>query len=156
MARRVVTRLCTMAPCAAFAFSFVSAAYGKTCELEIGSTDQMTYDKKELTFDSTCGTVTVNLLHKGKLGKEIMGHNWVLVATPDKQAVLDAALKAGVATQYVPKDDKRILAASDLIGGGGKTSVKVDVAKLKKGGDYTFVCTFPGHSALMTGKVIVK
>jgi azurin len=55
----------------------------------------------------------------------------------------------------VPKGDKRVLAATPLVGGGQSTSVKFPVSRLTKGGDYTFFCSFPGHYALMKGKLIV-
>ena len=37
------------------------------------------------------------------------------------------------------------------IGGGESTSVTFPTSILKKGGAYQYLCTFPGHNALMHG-----
>jgi azurin len=81
-----------------------------------------------------------------------MGHNWVLVSTPDLTAVANAGMSAGLAANYVADADKRVLAHTKVIGGGESASVTFATAALKKGGDYSYLCTFPGHNALMRGK----
>jgi azurin len=84
-----------------------------------------------------------------------MGHNWVLSATPDYQAIAQAGQAAG-APNYLPTGDARILASTNVIGGGQSVSIKFDASKLTVGGDYTFFCSFPGHFVLMNGKLIVE
>jgi azurin len=84
-----------------------------------------------------------------------MGHNWVLTATPDFNAVAQAGAAAG-APNYVPQGDARVLAASAIIGGGEETSVTFDISSLAAGGDYTYFCSFPGHYVLMNGKFIIE
>jgi azurin len=64
-------------------------------------------------------------------------------------------MKAGAAAGYVPKGDARIIAATPVIGGGAGTSTMFPGSKLTPGGDYTFFCSFPGHSAIMKGKLVV-
>ena len=49
-------------------------------------------------------------------------------------------------------DDARVVAHTKLVGGGEEASLTLDPAKLA-GGEYKFACTFPGHGALMNGKV---
>jgi azurin len=39
-----------------------------------------------------------------------------------------------------------------MIGGGQSTSVTFPASLLMKGGSYMYLCTFPGHNALMRGK----
>ena len=133
-------------------FPMQATAADAACTLEISANDQMQYDKKELSVPATCKEVTVNLKHTGKLPKQAMGHNWVLVNTPDLTAVANAGMAAGVASDYVPQGDKRVLAHTKLVGGGESTSVTFSTSALKKGGDYSYLCTFPGHNALMRGK----
>jgi azurin len=82
------------------------------------------------------------------------GHNWVLTATADYQAVAAAGQAAGP-PNYVPAGDARVLAATNVVGGGQETSVKFDLSKLTAG-DYTYFCSFPGHFVLMNGKLIVE
>ena len=99
--------------------------------------------------------VTLTLKHVGQLAANVMGHNWVLSATPDYQALAQAGQAAGP-PNYLPAGDARILASTNVIGGGQQVSIKFDTAKLNVGGDYTFFCSFPGHFVLMNGKLIVE
>ena len=121
------------------------------CKLEISGNDLMQYDKPSLAVPATCKQVTVTLHHSGKLPKEAMGHNWVLLNTSDLQAVATAGMGAGLAKNYVPDGDKRVIAHTKVVGGGESDSVTFSTAALKQGGDYSYECTFPGHNALMHG-----
>ena len=129
-----------------------AAAAADACKLEISGNDQMQYDKKELEVPASCKDVTLTLSHTGKLPAAAMGHNWVLVSTPDLTAVATASMGAGPANDYVPPGDKRVLAHTKVIGGGQNITVTFSTAALKAGGDYSYLCTFPGHNALMRGK----
>jgi azurin len=137
-----------------FLFAAPASAADKVCKLEIGGNDLMQFDKKELKAEG-CTSVEVTLKHTGKLPAASMGHNWVLVKTADANAVANDGLGAGLAANYVKADDKRVIAHTKVVGGGQSDTVKIPGAALKKGEDYTFICTFPGHSALMKGKFIV-
>lgn len=126
-------------------------AHADPCQLEISGNDQMQYDKQTLTAPASCKEITVTLHHVGKLPREAMGHNWVLVSGPDVDAVANAGMGAGLANDYVASGDKRVLAHTKVIGGGQTTSVTFATSSLKAGGDYRYLCTFPGHHALMHG-----
>jgi azurin len=121
------------------------------CQLEISGNDLMQYDKPELSAPATCKQITVTLHHIGKLPREAMGHNWVLVNAADVTAVATAGMGAGLANDYVAPGDKRVLAHTKTIGGGETTSVTFATSILKTGGAYQYLCTFPGHNALMHG-----
>src|SRR5215472_5250619 len=127
-------------------------AHADSCQLEISGNDVMQYDKKELAVPATCKEITVTLHHAGKQPREAMGHDWVLVKTADLAAVDQAGLSAGLADNYVKPGDKRVLAHTRVVGGGETTSVTFPASILTRGGDYSYLCTFPGHSALMHGK----
>jgi azurin len=126
-------------------------AHADPCKLEISGSDQMQYDKHELLVPDSCKEVTLTLHHTGKLPREAMGHNWVLVNAADLAAVANAGMGAGLANNYVAPGDKRVLAHTKTIGGGETTSVTFSTSGLKKGADYKYLCTFPGHNALMNG-----
>jgi azurin len=126
-------------------------ARADACKLEITGNDQMQYDKQELSVSADCQEVTLTLHHSGKLPKEAMGHNWVLVNAADFTAVANAGMGAGLANNYVAPGDKRVLAHTKTIGGGETTSITFPTSILKKGADYKYLCTFPGHNALMHG-----
>ena len=137
---------------AAVLATFSSVAAAKTCQLEIEGTDQMTYNKKELAVAADCTEVQLTLKHTGKMPVTAMGHNWVLTETKDMQAAATAGMSAGATSNYV-KEGPQVIAHTKLVGGGQSTSVTFPTSKLKKGGDYTFFCSFPGHWAVMKGKL---
>jgi azurin len=126
-------------------------AHADACQLDISGNDQMQYDKQTLSVPASCKEVTLTLHHTGKLPREAMGHNWVLVNAADLEAVANAGMGAGLANDYVASADKRVLAHTRVIGGGQTTSVTFPTSTLKPGGDYRYLCTFPGHHALMHG-----
>jgi azurin len=126
-------------------------AADKVCKLAITGTDLMQYDKKELDVDGDCTSVELTLTHGGKLPKEAMGHNWVLVNAPDLNAVANSGMSAGPANNYVAPGDKRVLANTKLVAGGESTTVTFSTTLLKKGGSYAYLCTFPGHNSSMRG-----
>ncbi|MDX1442680.1 MAG: azurin [Gammaproteobacteria bacterium] len=141
---------------AVLSLGYFSPAAANPCELTITGNDQLQFNKSELVVPASCDEVTVTLEHVGKLPVDAMGHNWVLTQTSDFNSVAQAGMKAGKASDYVPQGDDRVIAATDLVGGGESTSVTFDVSALEAGGDYTFFCSFPGHYAAMNGKFIIK
>lgn len=124
----------------------------KVCKLEIAGNDLMQFDQKELKVAGDCTEVELTLKHTGRLPAQSMGHNWVLVNTADVNAVSSAGMAAGLKANYIPPNDKRVLAATKVVGGGESTTIKFGTSALKKGEAYTYLCSFPGHSALMKGK----
>jgi azurin/glucose/arabinose dehydrogenase/HEAT repeat protein len=90
---------------------------------------------------------------------DAMPHNLVFVQPGTYQAVatdvqtqlpdrLDSKGRA-----YVPDGDPRVIAASKLMEAGQKETLSFTAPD--KEGEYEFVCTFPGHWAVMHGKLIV-
>ncbi len=100
-------------------------AWSQECSVSIDGNDQIQFSKKELRVSKSCKEVTVTLKHVGQLAANVMGHNWVLTATADYQAVATAGQAAGP-PNYVPAGDARVLATTTVIGGGQETSVKFD------------------------------
>lgn len=125
------------------------------CSVALNGNDAMQFDLKEATVSAGCPTITIELTHTGKLPAAAMGHNVVVSTTTDMAGVTRDAVKAGVANNYVPKSDVRVIAATTLVGGGQKTKIAFPGKKLTAGGDYSFYCSFPGHYTMMKGKLIV-
>lgn len=121
------------------------------CSVEVHSTDQMTFDTKEIKVSKSCKTFTIDLKHVGNLPKHVMGHNLVLTKTSEVQAVNTDGMAAGVDKGYLKEGDERVIAHTKLIGGGESDSVTFDVSKLDAAESYQFFCSFPGHAALMKG-----
>lgn len=125
------------------------------CTIRLGSNDQMQFSQKTLTVSAACESITLKLTHTGKLPVAAMGHNVVISRTADADAVARDGLKAGAVAGYLQAGDKRVLTATKMIGGGQTTSTTLAGTALKAGEDYSFFCSFPGHSMLMRGKLVV-
>lgn len=83
-------------------------------------------------------------------------HNLVIVKPGAANGVGEAAIKlgeSGFKAQWIPEHDG-VIAHSKLID-FGKTEV-IEFTAPKQGGNYEFVCTFPGHHILMRGVMKVK
>lgn len=122
-------------------------------EVSLSGNDAMRYDKEEIKVKAG-QRVKLNFSHTGKLPKEAMGHNFVLL---NKSAVVALiATKAAKAkdNDYIPEEHaKDIIAHTKMIGGGESTSIVFDAPAA---GTYNFICTFPGHYGLMKGEFIVE
>jgi len=131
-------------------------AQAQNCTVKLEGNDSMQFNQKEVTVNASCATINLELHHIGKLPAAAMGHNIVIVATSDANAVAADGLRAGLANAHVKPDDARVIAHTSLVGGGETAKASFPGNKLKAGGDYTFLCTFPGHSAIMRGKLVVQ
>ena len=121
------------------------------CATTVEANDNMQFNTKDIQVSKACKEFTITLKHTGTQPKASMGHNLVIAKAED----MDGVFKDGVGaadTDYVKPDDARVVAYTKLIGGGEEASLTLDPAKLA-GGEYKFACTFPGHGALMNGKV---
>ena len=141
----------SLALCSLLALAGNAFAADKVCKLEISGTDQMSYDKKDLSVAGDCTSVEVTLHHTGKLPAQAMGHNWVLSKTSDMSGVVSDGMSAPVADDHLKKGDARVIAHTKLIGGGQSDTVTFPTSKLKQGEAYSYFCTFPGHSTMMKG-----
>ena len=147
----------TMAPApAAAAGGEKPAATVSDCATTIEGNDAMQYNVGSITVPASCTKFTINLKHPGTMPVTAMGHNVVITKASDMQAVAADGLAAGATNSYVKPGDTRVIAHTDLVGGGQSTSVSFDVSKIKSGGPYEFFCSFPGHSAVMKGTIGVQ
>jgi len=122
-------------------------------ELTIEGNDQMRFNLDEMKVKAG-STVKLTLKHVGKMTKQQMGHNWVLL----KQGtdIMEFGQKAAGAAEYdyIPQDEaNKVIANTKTLGGGEETTITFE-APAK--GTYDFICSFPGHVALMKGKFIVE
>jgi len=56
----------------------------------------------------------------------------------------------------VKPGDTRVIAHTKVVGGGESTTVTFATSALKKGQAYKYLCTFPGHNALMNGDFLIQ
>lgn len=116
----------------------------------INSNDQMRFDTNEIRVKAG-EKIKLTLNHTGKLPKNAMGHNFVLLEAGTDVAKFSQAAMNAKATEYIPS--KGVIAHTKLIGGGESTTIEFTAPKK---GTYEFICSFPGHYAMMKGKFIVE
>jgi azurin len=129
-------------------------ASADVCQVNISATDQMRFEQQSLQVDGQCTEVEVTLHNSGKLPANIMGHNWVLTKTADVASVANAGMGAGLANNYQKPGDKRIVAATPVVGGGESTTVRFSIAQLEPSASYTYFCSAPGHFSIMKGRFV--
>ncbi len=118
----------------------------------ITSDDYMKFDTRKITVRSG-KIVKLTLKHIGQLDVQVMGHNFVLLKK--KVNLIEFANKAATArdNQYIPVGSDEVIVYTDMIGGGQETTIEF---LPPEPGVYDFVCSFPGHYAMMKGKFIVE
>ena len=121
-------------------------------KVDLYSTDQMKFDKTEITV--AAGTkVELTLTHTGTMPVETMGHNFVLLKQGTDLVAFTTEASKAMDNGYIPAGSDAIIVNTELIGGGGSTTITFDAPEA---GTYDFICSFPGHYALMKGKFIVE
>ena len=116
----------------------------------LNSFDNMIYDKNKIEVNSG-KNIILTLNHKGKVSKEFMGHNFVLLK---KGVNIDEYAKKAVlakSNDYIPNSDETI-AYTKMLGGGESTTISF---LAPEAGIYNYICSFPGHYMLMRGELIV-
>jgi len=121
-------------------------------EITITGNDQMQFNLAEMKVKAG-QTVRITLKHVGKMDKNVMGHNWVLLTKGTDIGVFGQAAVAAKATDYIPAGTDKVIAHTKLLSGGESDTIEF-VAPAA--GTYDFICSFPGHYALMKGKFIVE
>lgn len=136
----------------------LSVAYGKEKpqEVVITGNDTMQFDVKN--FEVKAGAkVKLTLKNVGKIPKIAMGHNLVVLKKGITAVAFgQKALGAGAsATNALPESLMGdVIAATKLL--GPAESETIEFTAPKEAGSYEYVCTFPGHFALMRGTMMVK
>lgn len=121
--------------------------------LVISGNDAMQFDKKELKVKAG-QKVKLTLRHTGKMDVNVMGHNVVILKQGVDLTAFGNKAAASKDNGYIPAGSEGdVVAHTKLIGGGQTTSIEFDAPAP---GTYDFLCSFPGHYALMKGKFIVE
>jgi azurin len=129
------------------------ASSGGPRVIEITANDQMKFSLT--TMEAKAGEeLKVVLKNIGSLPKEAMGHNWVLLKAGTDPMAFGAASMMAKATEYIgPSVKDQVIASTPVI--GPKQTAEI-VFKAPPPGEYPFICSFPGHVALMRGVMTVK
>lgn len=121
--------------------------------LVITGNDEMQFSTNELRAQAG-KPITLTLKHTGKIPKQAMGHNVVILKEGINEAGFAVKAAAAHETDYIPDSEKAsIIAHTKLLGGGEQDTIEFTIDKK---GTYNFLCSFPGHYAMMKGVLIVE
>lgn len=121
------------------------------------TTIKMTPEGNQMAFAKTQFTVragqTVTIVFNNTATSPAMQHNVVVLNSSDPAAIKRVGQAAMSASNYVP-DDPAVIAATALAKPGETTEVTFTAPSAP--GEYTYLCTYPGHYVMMQGTMIVK
>ena len=125
-------------------------------KISITGNDQMQFSVREFVVEAG-KAVEIEFKNIGKLPKIAMGHNLVILKKGISSISFGGkAASAGAnATNALPDSVKNdVLAYTKLLGPGEKDVIKFTAPS--EPGAYQFLCSFPGHYAIMRGIMTVK
>ena len=127
----------------------------RVIKIQAGVGNAMKFDLTSITV-APGETVKVVLTNASTLPKEVMGHNWVLLAAGTDVMAFAMAAAPEAANGYIPAKMKdKVVAAIGIL--GPKESGEVTFKAPTAPGDYPFLCSFPGHTMTgMKGVLVVK
>lgn len=128
-----------------------AATLARNCAVTVEATDMMTFNLNTIRVPGDCARLRVTLKHVGRMPAQAMGHNWVLTEARHHRDVGLAGGRMKLADGYLPRNDARVIAHTPVIGGGQTAEVVFATTRLRRGGTYTFFCSFPGHWNMMKG-----
>ena len=123
-----------------------------TDNIKLDGTDDMKYDRT--LFKVKAGQkITLDFKNIGKLPKEAMSHNVVILQQgTDINAFGAAAIPAK--PDHIPADMAAdVIAHTKLLGPGESDQITFT---LQDPGVYDFICSFPGHFGTMKGKIVAE
>jgi azurin len=121
--------------------------------VRITSNDQMRFSATRIEVKAG-GTIKIELTNSGTLPKEAMGHNFIVLKPGIVPAEFAAKAMNAKATDYVPAEAAAdVLGHTKVLGPGEKETLALEGLAA---GTYPFLCSFPGHVALMNGELVVQ
>ena len=121
-------------------------------ELYLTGNDRMKYNKEELKVKAG-STVKLVFEHVGKMSVQTMGHNFVLLEKGVDKMAFGQEAASYASEGYIPPNTDKVITHTEMLGGGEKTTITFEAPPE---GTYDYICSFPGHVALMNGKFIVE
>jgi azurin len=122
----------------------------------VSGNDQMQFDIRQFIVDKGAD-VKLTFKNVGKLPKIAMGHNLVILKEGVSALAFGSKCLSNGANASNPLPDSvksDVLAYTKLLGPGDSDTITFKAPD--KPGDYQYVCTFPGHFAMMRGVMTVR
>lgn len=125
-----------------------------TGHIQLEGHDNMTYTGGDLFKIKAGQDVQLTLKNVGKLPKESMGHNVVILKPGTDHAEFGGQSFKAKDNDYIPETfSSSIVAHTKLLGPGESDTITF---KIDEPGVYTFICSFPGHFGTMKGTIVVE
>ena len=124
----------------------------KVVEVSLSAGDQMQFSKNEIRVKAG-STVKLTFTHTGEMDEKVMGHNFVLLKQGTDISAFGQKAMQAAENDFIPEDEEQVIAHTQIIGGGESTTIEFTAPEA---GTYDFICSFPGHYAVMRGKFIVE
>lgn len=121
-------------------------------EVSLSAGDQMQFNKNEIKVKAG-STVKLTLTHTGEMNEKAMGHNFVLLKKGTDINTFGQKAMQAADNDYIPEEGKQVIAHTEILGGGESATIEF---MAPEAGTYDFICSFPGHYALMKGKFVVE
>ncbi|HEY3380558.1 MAG TPA: plastocyanin/azurin family copper-binding protein [Vicinamibacterales bacterium] len=130
-----------------------SGAVARIVTLTVG--DNMKFDPATITAKPG-EPLKVVLKDVGQMPKTALGHNFVLLKKgADPKGFVDKSAGARGTDFIAPAVKDEVLASTNLVGPG--ETAEVSFVAPTRPGEYTYLCSFPGHFAMgMKGTLTVK
>ncbi len=128
-----------------------SICFGK--QIVVTSDDTMKFNVSEITVEA--GSENKLLLKNvGQMPKSAMGHNLVILKAGTDINKFGMAAMTAAASAYIPQDSNKsdVIAHTKILGPNESDEITFTLSK----GEYPFICSFPGHYAMMKGIIISK
>jgi azurin len=128
---------------------------GPVNSITITGNDLMRFNQTEFTVPAG-SEVTVVFQNAGRMPKETMGHNLVILEQGVDPIAFSTASMAHPAANYISPDyQDKVIAATKILGPGESETLTFTAPS--DPGKYPYVCSFPGHTpAGMKGLMIVQ
>ena len=124
-------------------------------KVELTGNDQMQFSTKAI--EAKVGDkLLITFKNVGKLPVVAMGHNVVILKPGTELPAFAMKCMTEKDNNYITKDEtlaKAVIAHSKVLGPGESEVVTFEA---KEAGVYPYLCTFPGHFAVMNGTITVK
>jgi azurin len=144
-----------MAMAVVIAGSVMSAAPPAARLIDLTGNDLMKYNVNKITAKPG-ELLRVRIKSLGTMPKPVMSHNFVLLAKGTDPAAFANAGATEVANGYIaPSMKAKVLASTTLVGPGETAEVTFKAPTAP--GQYTYLCSFPGHFLSgMKGVLVVQ
>lgn len=125
----------------------------KIAEFNLTANDEMKFNLKNMVVKEG-DLVKVKFTNVGKMAKNVMGHNFVLLKPNVDPAQFATKALSFKENDYIPEDEiENIIIHSKLLGPGEEVIVEFTAPSK---GIYKYICSFPGHYISMQGSLIVR